>query len=102
MAALAHGMAIVTTEGRRHDYGALRHSQAEGGNLLPTLRDGGNCLLVSPDDPTALALAILRAAASPELRGKIGAGARELAQYFTWDKIAQQHLELYERIANRE
>ncbi|HEX7593849.1 MAG TPA: glycosyl transferase family 1, partial [Anaerolineae bacterium] len=60
------------------------------------------CLLVPPDDPHALAAAIQRAATSPEPRAKIGAGARELAQHFTWDKIARQHLELYERIANRE
>jgi glycosyltransferase involved in cell wall biosynthesis len=94
MAALAHGMAIVTTAPRV--VGAHRDA------LLPQLCDGGNCLLVPPDDPTTLALAILRAAASPELRARIGADARELAQHFTWDRIAQQHLELYERIANRE
>ena len=92
MAALAHGMPIVTTAPR---FGGAIHE-----SLLPALRDGENCLLVPPDDPTALALAILRAAASPERCAKIGAGARELAQYFTWDKIAQQHLELYRRIAN--
>jgi glycosyltransferase involved in cell wall biosynthesis len=36
--------------------------------------------------------------ASPELRAQIGAGARQLAQHFTWDKIARQHVELYRRI----
>ncbi|MDE3089242.1 MAG: glycosyltransferase family 4 protein [Chloroflexota bacterium] len=94
MAALAHGRAIVTTQ--------VTSPKSQVTSTLPELRDGENCLMVPPDDPTALALAILRAAALPELRGKIGAGARELAQHFTWDKIARQHLELYERIANRE
>ncbi len=94
MAALAHGMAIVTTAPR--GVGAIHESP------LPSLRDGANCLLVPPDDPHALAATIQRAAASPELRAKIGAGARELAQYFTWDKIARQHLELYQRMSNRE
>jgi glycosyltransferase involved in cell wall biosynthesis len=56
--------------------------------------------LVPPDDPRALADAIQRAMASPELRAQIGAGARQLAQHFTWDKIARQHLELYRRIAS--
>ena len=82
----------------------VQSGEGEGGwgigVRLPALRDGENCLLVPPDDPRALADAIQRAAASSELRAKIGAGARELAQYFTWDKIAQQHLELYRRIAN--
>ena len=94
MAALAHGMPIVTTAPR--DVGAIHESP------LPRLRDGENCLLVPPDDPTALALTILHAMASPELRAKIGAGARELAQHFTWDKIVQQHLELYRQMTNRE
>lgn len=89
MAALAHGMAIVTTLGAPHDSRASH---------LPTLHDGENCLLVPPDDPHALADAIQRAAAHPGLLTKISAGARELAQNFSWDKIAQQHLELYERM----
>ncbi|HEX7593004.1 MAG TPA: glycosyltransferase family 4 protein [Anaerolineae bacterium] len=100
IAALAHGMAIVTTMPR---VVGAKHSRTTANALpLPALRDGENCLLVPPDDSPALVAAIQRAAASPELRAKIGAGARELAQHFTWDKIAQQHLELYERIANRE
>ncbi len=98
MAALAHGMAIVTTTPR---VVGAKHSLWFANALpLPALRDGENCLLIPPDDPHALAAAIQRAATSPELRAKIGAGARQLAQYFTWDKIVQQHLELYERIAN--
>ncbi len=89
MAALAHGMPIVTTQGA---------TQATRASHLPTLRDGENCLLVPPDDLRALVDAIQRAAASSELRAKIGAAAHALAQHFSWDKIAQQHLELYQRI----
>lgn len=88
MAALAHGMALVTTAVSRQP-SAVK---------LPELRDGENCLLVPPDDPRALADAIQRAMASAALRAKIGAGARALAQHFTWDKIAQQHVELYAQV----
>lgn len=112
MAALAHGCALVTTtaddrrQTARPEQSAAQSKDAVGGRQsavrLPSLRDGENCLLVPPDDPCALADAIQRALASPELRAKIGAGARELAQYFSWDKIAQQHLELYRRIAHCE
>jgi glycosyltransferase involved in cell wall biosynthesis len=91
MAALAHGCAIVTTQ--------VQGSKFKVTGQLPPLRDGENCLLVPPDDPRALAEAIQRAMASPELRAKIGAGARALAQHFTWNRIAEQHLELYRRIA---
>ncbi|MCX7838187.1 MAG: glycosyltransferase family 4 protein [Anaerolineae bacterium] len=117
MAALAHGMAIVTTKpavsgqpsavSRQPSAISGQRSAISGQTSsvighpssvrLPQLRDGENCLLVPPDDPRALADAIQRAMASAELRAKIGAGARALAQHFTWDKIAQQHLELYER-----
>jgi polysaccharide biosynthesis protein PslF len=90
MAALAHGCPIVTT--------TPRIVGAKHASPLPKLSDGENCLLVSPDNPDVLADAIRRAMASPELRAKIGTGARELAQHFTWDKIARQHLDLYARL----
>jgi glycosyltransferase involved in cell wall biosynthesis len=92
LAALAHGGAIVTTQ--------VKGEKPKGKSILPGLCDTENCLLVPPDDPRALADAIQRAMASPELRAQIGAGARQLAQHFTWDKIARQHLELYRRIAS--
>lgn len=96
MAALAHGMPIITTRPRPLvDSSAglpVRHAS------LPPLCDGENCLLVSPDDPHALAQAIARAAASPDLRAKMSAGARALAQHFTWDRIVEQHVELYRRL----
>jgi glycosyltransferase involved in cell wall biosynthesis len=93
MAALAHGGAIVTTVVSR---------QSSVVSQLPPLCDGENCLLIPPDDPHALATAIERAMASPELRAKIRAGARDLAQNFTWDKIARQHRALYQQIINNE
>lgn len=95
MAALAHGCAIVTTavSGQPSVVVGQRSSVR-----LPELRNGENCLLVPPDDPRALADAIQRAMASADLRAKIGAGARALAQHFTWDKIARQHVELYEQV----
>ncbi len=112
MAALAHGCAIVTTspasplspqpplpspdtENQERGEGA-RPARGIGVRL----RDGENCLLVSPDDPRALADAIQRAMQSRELREKIRAGARALARHFTWDRIAQQHLDLYRQVAN--
>jgi glycosyltransferase involved in cell wall biosynthesis len=100
MAALAHGTPVVTTV--TADEGLLRETKDDGQRTkseLPRLVDGENCLLVRPDDPAALAQAIQRAVESPELRAHIGEGARSLAQHFTWDKIVQQHLALYRRMA---
>jgi glycosyltransferase involved in cell wall biosynthesis len=89
MAALAHALPIVTT---RLPATPLPDSP------LPPLRDGDNCILVPPDDPVAIAQAIRRAAVSPELCTRISRGACDLAQHFTWDKIVEQHLELYSRV----
>lgn len=90
MAALAHGLPIITTVPRAAN---LPHPSP-----LPSLRDGENCLLVPPDDAHALAQAIQRAAASPEMRARLSQGACDLARHFTWQTIVDQHIELYEQI----
>ncbi len=85
MAALAHGLPVITTTPRA----------AAPVSPLPALRDGENVMLVPPDDPEAIIGAVRQLAADPRLRVRLGYGALELAQSFTWDKIAQQHLALY-------
>lgn len=92
MAALAHGMAIVTTTPQEPVSAQLP------GLRLPRLVDGENVLLVPPDSPAAIVAAVQRIAASPALRTKLQEGARQTAQYFTWDRIADAHLELYQRL----
>jgi glycosyltransferase involved in cell wall biosynthesis len=90
MAALAHAMPIVTTR--------ASSNQKADRVALPALRDEHNCLLVAPDNPHMLAEAIQRAVGSPSLRARISGGAGELARHFTWDRIAQQHWELYDQL----
>lgn len=106
MAALAHGCAIVTTMTTDRRPMTDAQNVAVGGRQLavklPALIDGTNCLLIPPDDSQAIADAVRKLVVTPELRAKIGAGARALAQHFTWNKIAQQHLALYRQIANSE
>ncbi len=82
-AALAHGAPILTTEPRVH---------------LPELIHGQNVFLVPPGEPSALAAAIGQLGANPQLRQKIGAGARALAGQFRWETIAADTLELYRAI----
>jgi glycosyltransferase involved in cell wall biosynthesis len=85
MAALAHGMPIVTT------------APSEFADHQPAtdLEDGQDVLLVPPDDPKALAAAIARLAKTPELLTKLGRSARKLSERFSWETIAEQHLEVY-------
>ncbi len=80
MAALAHGKAIVTT--RPH-------------LAIPELVDGENCVLVPPEDAGALASAVRRVMIEPGLRQRLESGARQLAQKFTWDKIAARSVEVF-------
>jgi glycosyltransferase involved in cell wall biosynthesis len=87
MAALIHGLPIVTTRPNAHP-----------SPLLPSLRDGQNMLLVPPDDAAALAEAIARLADSPELRQRLGQGAKEMSKAFGWDSIAEKTLEVYHAI----
>jgi glycosyltransferase involved in cell wall biosynthesis len=74
-AALVHGCAIVSTVPR---------------TAIPELRPGENVLLVSPDDPHALADAALNLEQDEALRRRIGRGARRLSAMFTWDHIARR------------
>ncbi|MGB8644783.1 MAG: glycosyltransferase family 4 protein [Anaerolineae bacterium] len=93
MAALAHGLPIVTTS----PPGAVSVSGSSDVSL-PRLCDGENVLLVPPDQPEALAAGIRRLAGDAALRSQLACGALELALAFTWDKIAAQHASLYRRL----
>ncbi|CUS02569.2 putative Glycosyl transferase group 1 [Candidatus Promineifilum breve] len=73
MAVLAHGRPLITT------------APVEA---TPEFRHGDNMWLVSPDDPQGLADAIAALAAAPSLQARLGEGARELAQAYSWDVIA--------------
>lgn len=80
MAALTHGVAIVST-----------HPQVP----VPEIVDRENMYLVPPENPHALAQAIRDIIAHPDLRERLEAGARELSRLFDWDGIADRTLQLY-------
>jgi glycosyltransferase involved in cell wall biosynthesis len=97
MAALVHGLPIVTTYcARLPKSGRLRKSMVSP--RLPSLRDGENVLLAPPGDAAALAEAIARLADTPELRQRLEQGAKELSKAFGWDSIAEKTLEVYHAI----
>lgn len=89
MAAIQHGCPIVTTQPPVN---------------IPTFRDGENLLLVPPDDPAALASALRRIAADPDLRQRLADGAAELRAEFDWERIARAYADLYAQVvqAHRE
>lgn len=84
MASLEHGKAIVTTAPRVP---------------IPQLVDLENCLLVTPEDPSALSEGIYRVMIEPGLRPRLETGARELSRQFSWDKIAAQTARIFAGVA---
>jgi glycosyltransferase involved in cell wall biosynthesis len=83
MAALAHGMPIVSTHPQVH---------------ISEIVEGENMSLAPPNDPEALAERIRGVAASDALRKRLALGAAELSKLFSWASIAEKTLQLYERI----
>lgn len=81
MAALAHGRAIVTT-----------HPQTEAPEL------DGVVETVEPNDPQALAGAILTLWRDPARRAALEEAAREASEHFTWESIARRTLALFEEL----
>ena len=79
MAALAHGLPIVTTHPRVR---------------VPELAHGRTAWLVPPQDPAALAEGIARLADDAALARTLAAGAAELAHEFDWQRIAARTLEV--------
>ncbi len=62
-------------------------------------RDGETALLVPPDDPGALALAIGRLLDDPDLRARLGAAGRErVLRRFTWEVTARGTAECYRSV----
>lgn len=81
MAALAHGCPLITT-----------HPAMP----TPELVHGQNVWLVPPGDVVALAQAIQIVTTAPDVRRQLGEGAAQVAQLFTWDKIAAKTAEFFQ------
>lgn len=83
MAALAHGLAIVST-----------YPQVE----IPELIEGENIILVPPDDVEALAERIASLVSDRGKRQRLAQGARDLAGAFTWEGIAKETVSIYRQL----
>lgn len=68
------------------------------GGLPYLVRDGVTGLLVGDNDPEALAEALLRVLRDPCLRTSLGEQARQVAQGYSWRKVADGHIELYREL----
>ena len=101
--------AIVVCPSRREGYGVVaREAMAYGrpvvasavGGLTEAVEDGVTGLLVPPQDPVALRAALERLLADPELRGRLGAAARERArERFSWEAATKATVAAYRAVA---
>lgn len=83
MAALAHGLPVVSTSPRVP---------------LPELIDGENMALVPPGDAEALASRIAAFIAEPPARARLARGALALSARFDWGPIAARTEEVYDEV----
>jgi glycosyltransferase involved in cell wall biosynthesis len=93
IAAIAHGLPIVTTR-QSPEAAALEVG-------LPPLVHGESAMLVGADDTAELTEALAVLAESQGLRGRLRRGAAALAPYFEWERIARMSLVIYERLLVR-
>lgn len=63
-----------------------------------TIVDGENCLLVREPTADAWASAIRRTLTDPDLADHLRAGSLRAAERFSWRRLAENHLEVYERL----
>lgn len=89
MAALEHGLPIVTT------------LPAPAGGELPALIDGERAMLVAAGDGEGLARAVGAVLGDPALAARLSEGARAVAASFGWEAIAARHVALYRRVLER-
>jgi glycosyltransferase involved in cell wall biosynthesis len=96
MAALAHGLPIVSTlPERKSPFGGPAAFWLGAGPTAYAVRDGESILLVPPDDADALAAALIKVMDDPELRARLAQGAEAAAARITWPALAAETREIY-------
>jgi len=68
--------------------------------LADAIRPEETGLLVSSENPEALAEAMKRLIAEPDLRRRLGQAGRSWAEQFTWDRIAQAQEDVYSAVTS--
>jgi glycosyltransferase involved in cell wall biosynthesis len=70
------------------------------GEFPVLVKDAGCGLVVPPEDPKALAEAIIKLLKDEKLRKEMGRNALKKAEELSWDNIAKMHMKVYEEVLN--
>lgn len=93
------GLGVVLIEAMAHGRPVIG---SDAGGIPDIIVDGETGLLVPPDDPLALSLAIERLRSDPSAARAMGARGREwVARQFGWRRITDLLEELYRSLAGR-
>lgn len=96
MAALAHGLPIVSTlPARQSPVAGAATVWLGAGPGAASVRDGDAILLVPSGDARALAAALGRLRDDPQLRARLAAGAQAVAARISWPALAEEMLRIY-------
>ena len=68
----------------------------------PEIVDGENCLFVREPTPEAWAQAIARVLDDPALEVRLSSGGLAAAETYGWPELARRHLDLYDRLLERQ
>lgn len=68
--------------------------------LKDAIKDGETGILVEPDNPSALMLAMQSLIEDKEKRLRLGRKGKHWAKNFKWDNIAEEQLEFYKEVIN--
>jgi len=68
------------------------------GGIPDVIKEGENGFLVLPEDPQALAQAMIRLLCSPKLMETMGEKAKEMAEAYDWMDIARKYERVYEEV----
>jgi glycogen synthase len=71
------------------------------GGIPEVVEHGRTGLLVNPGDPAALAEAIDAVLGDPEMASRMAAAARERAEEYDWERVADEVRALYDEVAAR-
>lgn len=93
LAALLHGCPVITTKPKPSPICPI-----DTNTTFPTLIDGTHALLLSINTSAAVARALKRLLSDSSLQERLRHGAAEVGKHFSWERIAQQHEELYDRL----